>query len=182
LLLAEIGEPDRRDLRQIRLDLLAQDVVARIAGADRMRVDVRVQPVEVPGEEDRIRQLLSNLIENALRYATAGDGAVRVSVNRDSAQAQVVVEDDGPGIPSDALERVFDRFFRVDRGRSRGQGGTGLGLAIVRHVATAHGGSVWAENRTVGGARFVVTLPTRPSWLESDAAISNASEMAPAAS
>jgi signal transduction histidine kinase len=87
-------------------------------------------------------------------------------VERDTVHTQLIVEDDGPGIPPEALEQVFDRFFRVDRARSRGQGGTGLGLAIVRHIAKAHGGRVWAENRPEGGARFTVILPVQPSWLE----------------
>jgi signal transduction histidine kinase len=181
LLLAEIGEPDRHELRQIRLDLLAQDVTERLAGAELTRVEVHAQPVEVAGEEDRLRQLLSNLLQNALRYATAAPRAVRVTVERDGAHARLVVDDDGPGIPADALERVFDRFFRVDRGRSRGQGGTGLGLAIVRHITTSHGGRVWAENRPDGGARLVVTLPTRPSWLEAPATSSTPAEAAAAA-
>jgi signal transduction histidine kinase len=82
----------------------------------------------------------------------------------------LTVEDDGPGIPPEALERVFDRFFRVDRGRARAHGGSGLGLAIVRHVADAHGGKAWAENRTdCSGARFTVRLPAEPSWVPSDA-------------
>jgi two-component system, OmpR family, sensor kinase len=170
LLLAEVGELDRQELRQVRLDLLASDVAERLAGVEPTRVEVCAQPVEVAAEEDRLRQLLSNLLQNALRFATAAPGAIRISVDRDGAQARLAVEDDGPGISADALERVFDRFFRVDRGRSRGQGGTGLGLAIVRHITTAHGGRVWAENRDGnGGARFVVLLPTRPSWLEGTA-------------
>jgi signal transduction histidine kinase len=69
-------------------------------------------------------------------------------------------------VPPDALERIFDRFFRVDRGRSRTHGGSGLGLAIVRHVAEEHGGRAWAENRSDGrGARFNVELPAEPSWV-----------------
>jgi signal transduction histidine kinase len=166
LMLAEVGRPDRHELRQVRLDLLAQDVVERVAGADSVRVHVRAQPVEVSADEDRLRQLVSNLLHNALRYASSATGAVRVNIEPDGAQARLVVEDDGPGIPPDALERIFDRFFRVDRARNRGQGGTGLGLAIVRHITDAHGGRVWAENRAHGGARFIVSLPARPPWHE----------------
>jgi len=170
LLLAEIGQPDKHELRQVRLDVLVQDVVSRIAGAEAARVRVRAQPVEVSGDEDRLRQLISNLLQNALRYASEAQGAVHVTVERDTARAQLVIDDDGPGIPLEALEQVFDRFFRVDRARSRGQGGTGLGLAIVRHITDAHGGRVWAENRPDRGARFTVILPTQPSWLEATSA------------
>jgi signal transduction histidine kinase len=163
LLLAEIGQPDRHELRQVRLDLVVEDVVTRMVGADAARVHVTAQPVEVLGDEDRLRQLTSNLLQNALRYASQNAGAVRVNVERDTAHARLIVEDDGRGIPPEAVERVFDRFFRVDRARSRGQGGTGLGLAIVRHITDAHGGRVWAENRSQQGARFNVALPVRPN-------------------
>jgi signal transduction histidine kinase len=167
LLLAEIGQPGRHELRLVRLDLLARDVVEHLAGADLDRVVVRSELVEVLGDEDRLRQVIANLVQNALRYASDARGSVCVRVERNAGRAQLVVEDNGPGIPADALERIFDRFFRVDRGRSRGQGGTGLGLTIVRHITEAHGGKVWAENGQRAGARFIVTLPTRPSWLDS---------------
>src|ERR671932_403559 len=110
--------------------------------------------------------MLGNLLQNALRYASDASGGVEVRVERAPGEARLAVEDDGPGLPPDALERVFDRFYRVDRARSRAHGGTGLGLAIVRHIAEAHGGRVWAENRPEGGARFSVRLPAEPSWLE----------------
>jgi signal transduction histidine kinase len=165
LLLAEVGEPDRRERHPVRLDRLAQAVVGRVAGSRASRVRVVAEPVVVMGDEERLGQLLGNLLQNALRYASAASGAVQVRVERGPRQARLVVEDDGPGLPPDALERVFDRFYRVDRARSRAQGGTGLGLAIVRHIAEAHGGRVWAENRPGGGARFCVRLPAEPSWL-----------------
>jgi two-component system sensor histidine kinase BaeS len=161
LLLAEIGQPHQHELRRVRLDLLVHDVVTRVAGAEQDRVHVRAQPAEVFGDEDRLRQLISNMLANALRYASKKRGAVHLTVERDAARTQFIVEDDGPGIPPEALEQVFDRFFRVDRARSRGQGGTGLGLAIVRHIAEAHGGRVWAENRGERGARFTVLLHER---------------------
>ena len=114
----------------------------------------------------RLRQLVSNLVQNALRHATERPGAVRVVIRRRPPDALLEVEDDGPGIPAGALQRVFDRFYRVDRGRSRAHGGSGLGLAIVRHVAEEHGGQAWAENRADGrGARFSVRLPAEPSWV-----------------
>jgi signal transduction histidine kinase len=170
LLLAEVGEAPGAEQRQIRLDLLAQDVVDRVAGAQAPRVCVLAEPVVVAGDEDRLSQLLANLLQNALRYASAVPGAVQVTVVRGPAEARLVVEDDGPGLAPDALERVFDRFYRVDRARSRAQGGTGLGLAIVRHVTEAHGGRVWAENQLGGGARFCVLLPAERSWLEEGSA------------
>jgi signal transduction histidine kinase len=159
LVLAEAGEQQGREQRLVRLDLLASEVVARVAGSRSAQVQVVADPVVVLGDEDRLGQLLGNLVQNAMRYASPAAGAVRVIVQGQVTQACVTIEDDGPGLPADALERVFDRFYRVDRARSRTQGGTGLGLAIVRHVAEAHGGRAWAENRAEGGARFCVTFP-----------------------
>jgi signal transduction histidine kinase len=130
------------------------------------------EPVIVAGDEDRLDQLLTNLLQNALRYASSAPEAVHVTVQRGPTEAWLSVADDGLGLPPDALERVFDRFYRVDRARSRGQGGTGLGLAIVRHIAEAHYGRVWAENRQGGGACFHVHLPAERSWLQDGSAAS----------
>ena len=164
LLLAEGGEATPLERGPVRLDVLAREVVARVAGPEARRVRVEAEPVTVPGDEDRLRQLVGNLVENALRHASSAPHAVRVLVRRQPPRALLAVEDDGPGLPPDALARVFDRFYRVDRARSRAHGGTGLGLAIVRHVAEAHAGRAWAENRPQGGARFGVLLPAEPSW------------------
>jgi signal transduction histidine kinase len=162
LLLAESGE-DKLQLERVplRLDLLAREVVGRFATPERVRIEA--EPVTVFGDDERLRALVGNLVQNALRHANQ---EVRVTVSRQPPEALLVVEDDGPGVPPEALERVFDRFFRLDRGRSRSHGGSGLGLSIVRHVADEHGGRAWAENRTDGpGARFVVSLPAEPSWV-----------------
>ena len=165
LLLAESGSGELQLERvPIRLDQLARDVIGRLPGGE--LITLEAEPVMVHGDDDRLRQLVGNLVQNALRHASDRPGAVTVSVRRRPPQALLEVEDDGPGVPPDALERVFDRFYRVDRGRSRAHGGSGLGLAIVRHVAEEHGGRAWAENRTDGsGARFSVSLPAEPSWV-----------------
>jgi two-component system sensor histidine kinase BaeS len=166
LLLAEVGEPGSRERHPVHLDLLAQAVVGRLGAGRGTRVRVVAEPVVVSADEDRLGQVLGNLLQNALRYASTAPGAVQVTVRRSSRMALLVVEDDGPGLPPEALDRVFDRFYRVDRARSRIQGGTGLGLAIVRHITEAHGGRVWAENRPGGGARFCVRLPAESTWIE----------------
>jgi signal transduction histidine kinase len=170
LLLAEIGETVSPEREAIRLDQLAEQVAARLSAADARRVHVRDEPVVVLGDEERLGQVVGNLLHNALRYASNGSGAVSVRVERTVTDACLVVEDDGPGLPEEALERVFDRFSRLDRARTRARGGAGLGLAIVRHVAEAHGGRAWAENKPTGGARFCVRLPAQPSWLEAGVA------------
>jgi signal transduction histidine kinase len=159
LLLAEGGQATTMDQRPLRLDVLARAVVAGVAGLGNERIAVAAEPVAVVADEDRLRQVLINLLENALHYASATPGAVRVTVQHQGVQALLQVEDDGPGLPSDAVDRVFDRFYRADRGRSRRDGGSGLGLTIVRHVVESHGGRVWAENQVEGGARFSVLLP-----------------------
>ena len=169
LLLAESGSGELQLERvPLRLDLLTREVISRLPGGE--RVTIEAEPVMVHGDDERLRQLVGNLVQNALRHASDADGAVSVRVGRRPPDALLRVEDDGPGLPPQALQRVFDRFYRLDRGRSRAHGGSGLGLAIVRHVAEEHGGHAWAENRTDhSGARFSVTLPAEPSWvIESD--------------
>jgi two-component system phosphate regulon sensor histidine kinase PhoR len=119
-------------------------------------------PAELPAraDTDRLQQVLFNLIENAIKYGRA-DGTVTIGgrANGDS-KIEVWVTDDGPGIPAEARERIFERFYRVDRARSRETGGTGLGLAIVKHIVQAHGGEVWVKSEPGQGASFYFTLPS----------------------
>jgi two-component system phosphate regulon sensor histidine kinase PhoR len=104
--------------------------------------------------------VLTNLLDNAIKYGRAS-GQVVVGANRlTTGKLELFVRDDGPGIPAEALERVFERFYRVDKARSREQGGTGLGLAIVKHIVQAHGGEVWAKSDLGKGTTFFFTLPT----------------------
>jgi signal transduction histidine kinase len=110
-----------------------------------------------------LRQILQNLVENAVRYTATG--AVTVFARRDPTAAFDVivgVRDTGVGISSSHLPRIFERFYRVDPGRSREAGGTGLGLAIVRHLAEAHGGRVRAESTLGVGTEIAVAFPTAP--------------------
>ncbi len=106
----------------------------------------------------RIARVVGNLIENASRHAPAGS-EIRVGVARTARDAEVVVEDSGPGIAPEDLERIFGRFYRGEKSRSRVHGGAGLGLAIARGIIDVHGGAIWAENRPEGGARFVFSIP-----------------------
>ncbi len=119
-----------------------------------------VPDVQVVADPDRLAQALRNLIANAVAHTSAPDGLVGLEVDRVGADLRFVVIDDGPGIPDDQRERVFERFHRTDAARDRAAGGAGLGLAIVRAIATAHGGSVSAlEPGRDGGARLAFTLP-----------------------
>ncbi len=111
-------------------------------------------------DNDRIRQVVSNLVDNAIKYGrVSGTTTVDGSQLADG-RIELSVSDDGPGIPKDAQLRIFERFYRVDKARSREQGGTGLGLAIVKHVIQAHGGEVRIESEPGSGARFVLNLPS----------------------
>jgi two-component system sensor histidine kinase BaeS len=113
----------------------------------------------LPVDADRIEQLLANLLENALRYTDA-PGEVRVTLTASGDGARLTVEDSPPGVPSDALPRLFERFWRLDAARGRARGGSGLGLAIVRAIAEAHGGRVSARAGSLGGLAVDVELGT----------------------
>lgn len=112
----------------------------------------------VQADQGRLEQVLVNLLDNAIKYSSVG-GQIRVSAAEDGEFIRVAVVDSGPGIPAASIPRLFERFYRVDSGRSRQEGGTGLGLAIVKHIVQLHGGTVWVENNTAGGgATFSFTL------------------------
>jgi signal transduction histidine kinase len=119
-----------------------------------------VPPGTLRADPDRLAQALRNLVANAIAHTAAGSGLVRMGVEQlGGARVRFLVEDDGPGIPPDQRERIFDRFHRTDSGRGRAAGGAGLGLAIVRAIADAHGGSATASASPEGGARIVLELP-----------------------
>jgi two-component system phosphate regulon sensor histidine kinase PhoR len=110
-------------------------------------------------DPDRLRQVLSNLIDNAIKYGRP-EGRVTIAGRALAGERiELSVRDDGPGIPMESKERVFERFYRVDKARSREQGGTGLGLAIVKNVMQAHGGEVRVESSPGAGTTFFLTLP-----------------------
>ncbi len=106
----------------------------------------------------RVEQIVSNLISNALRHTPAG-GEINLRLDLQAGSARLRVQDTGPGIPDGSLERIFERFYRIDRSRSRSEGGTGLGLAIARQLAEAHQGSLKAANQPQGGAEFTLSIP-----------------------
>lgn len=135
---------------------IAQPRFTDRALAIELRLPSGAMPVR--GDEERLAQLLGNLVENSLRYTDPG-GAVRVSMRREGNQAVIDWEDSKPGVPGDALPRLFERLFRVDNSRNRGRGGSGLGLAICRSIAEAHGGSIEARASELGGLRIVLRLP-----------------------
>jgi len=151
---------DLRDALSAALPSLRHDGYAESA----VRIDVAStsdKPL-VAAEPELIEMLIRNLLENALKH---GAPPVRVEIQTPSDVVELTVSDEGPGLPTSELERIFDRFYRVDRARSRATGGIGLGLAICQSIALAHGGSIRAQNDPKGGARFTVTLPRARSRL-----------------
>lgn len=119
---------------------------------------VNAAPGTITGSRELLRRALFNLVENAVKYGPE-DGQVRLCAELDGTDMVISVADQGPCIPPELRERIFETFFRVDTARSRELGGTGLGLALVRAIAEVHGGSVWVEEHQAGGNRFVLRLP-----------------------
>jgi signal transduction histidine kinase len=157
LLLAKTDER-RLVVRSRPVDLrgVVLDEAERARAQGRVRFDTAaVTAATVNGDAEGLARVVRNLLENATRYARE---RVELTLAEHDGRVELSVADDGPGIPAEARERVFERFARLDEGRTRGAGGAGLGLAIVRELVQAHGGSVTVG----GGARFVVTLP-RPA-------------------
>ena len=160
LLLGQAEAADFLQCAPVALDRLLSEVGdrARAQADDRSIVLDAPAGVVVHGDIDRLRQLLWNLVENALRYSPP-EGAVHLGLRQQGAWTELSVSDEGPGIAPEHLPHIFDRFYRVDRARSRATGGSGLGLAIVRHIAQAHGGRVVVESTVGRGTTFRVILP-----------------------
>ncbi len=114
--------------------------------------------VSVMGDRDLLVHGVANLLDNAIKYSDEGS-TVEVGAELDESEARLYVRDRGIGIPSDDIERIFERFYRVDKARSRVTGGTGLGLSIVRHIASNHGGTVTVTSREGVGSTFTISLP-----------------------
>ena len=138
----------------------------RLAESKRISLTAAVAPsVRVKGDAEQLGLMVRNLLENAIRY-TEEDGNVFVEVIAQGGEATITVADDGIGIPLRHQGRVFERFYRVDKGRSREKGGTGLGLAIVKHVADLHGGRVELKSDLGEGSSFIVHIPALDAPLD----------------
>jgi two-component system OmpR family sensor kinase len=160
LLLARLDELPEMPVVAVDLRELAEHA-AQDTRAMAPQREVRLtaeDSVSVLADPEQLRQVLANLTRNAVIH-TPPETAIEISLRRTGDQAVLEVRDHGAGLPDDAGDRVFDRFWRADAGRSRGSGGSGLGLAIVKAIAEAHHGEVHAGNAPDGGATFQVTLP-----------------------
>jgi signal transduction histidine kinase len=157
----------RRQVPGLRSDLvdltgvLAEeaDEFAAPAKGKGVRLDLAAEAgLVVTGDRDALKRAVANLLENAVRHSPRGS-SVRLAAAREGKWAWIAVADQGPGIAPEYQEKVFDRFFRIDKARSRGEGGSGLGLSIVRQIARTHGGDVHLRSRLGEGATFVIWLP-----------------------
>lgn len=157
-------EQDVRGTETLPLDLTAMarraiEVLEPQASAKEITLHLEVDgEPRIVGTGSEVENLLLNLTENAVKYNRAG-GDVRVRLAVEDEEAVIEVRDTGIGIPQDAIERIFERFYRVDKGRARDQGGTGLGLAIVKHTVRQLGGRIEVESRLGEGSVFRVSLP-----------------------
>ena len=164
LALASVESPDYKlALQPMRASALVHDAIESLGG---MVVDAKVKLESAGAPEavvmvdpDAMNQIFGNLIENALKYARDGK-KIRIGARVAEDGVEFSVQDFGPGIASEHLDRIFERFYRVDKARSRDSGGTGLGLAIVKHLVQVHGGRLWAESELGAGTTFRFTLPT----------------------
>lgn len=164
LLLARLDQGRTLEREPVDLSVIAKDACADArAVAPGRTIKLRApKSVVVVGDDQRLRQVLSNLVRNAVVH-TPAKTPIEVEVAAQDGHAEVAVIDHGPGLPDGAEQRVFERFFRADPGRSRDLGGVGLGLPIVAAVVAAHGGRVEAAKTTGGGATFRVSLPLAPA-------------------
>ena len=182
-LISDISDASRLDAELQRQDMTPVDLrrllntLTSVANETRLGSNIAVEvrfegrsPADtfsVPGHDSRLGQVISNLLVNAQSFSNAG-GKVRIVCRRVKPEIEIVIDDDGPGIRDDALERIFERFYTDRPHQGFGQN-SGLGLSISKQIVEAHGGRIWAENRagpvnadgevTVAGARFVVRLP-----------------------
>lgn len=154
--LEQVPRTDQVELQEL-LDQVAEDMSPLASGKGSV-ILVDSAPGTIIGSRELLRRALFNLVENAVKYGPEG-GQVRLCAELDGTDMVITVADQGPCIPPELRERIFEPFFRVDTARSRELGGTGLGLALVRAIAEVHGGSVWVEEYQAGGNRFVLRLP-----------------------
>jgi two-component system OmpR family sensor kinase len=164
LLLLEKGDAGEEVLRHEPVDLrrlveLTHEESVILASPKSIRVPLEAEAgVVVRGDDQRLRQMLLNLIDNAIKY-TPSEGTISLGLRRAGTGAELSVTDDGIGIAPAEIPRIFDRFYRVDRARSRELGGAGLGLSIARWIVQAHGGTIGVKSELGRGSRFTVTLP-----------------------
>jgi two-component system phosphate regulon sensor histidine kinase PhoR len=153
---------------QLKIEnLLLREVIEDVLNfiqetAEKKKISISLElpdTLMVKADRNYLEQILTNLIDNAIKYGQEGGRLIISATQIKQIEIEIAVRDDGLGIPKEDLPRIFERFYRVDKGRSRELGGTGLGLSIVKHLVQAHGGRVWAESQLGEGSTFFFTLP-----------------------
>ena len=178
LALASVESPDYKlSLLSTPASSLVNDAIQSMSTiADDAEIDLQfagAPATPVMADAYAMHQVFGNLIQNSLKYAPEGK-RIRIGAQTLASEVQFTIRDFGPGIASEHLERIFERFYRIDKARSRESGGTGLGLAIVKHIVLAHGGRIWAESELGKGAAFHFTLPLAPASQNQAPAIESA--------
>ena len=149
--------PADLDLKEITSHVITH--LQSLSAKKNTRVETEFKTPYLHADPKRVEQVLTNLIDNAVKYCPAGS-AIRVGWSQEANEIVLRVSDNGPGIPEKYLDRLFERFYRLDKGRSREMGGTGLGLSIVKHIMQRHNGSVTAESALGQGTTFVCRFPS----------------------
>lgn len=152
------------DLKPVEIRALIGKAVedfSQLAAAKQIRLANEAPEITATADANRLQQVIANLLDNAIKYGKEGGQVVLSARQAAFGGVEISVKDDGPGLPAEALPRVFERFYRVDKARSREQGGTGLGLSIVKAIVLAHGGEISVESEPGQGATFTLTLPAR---------------------
>ncbi len=156
----ESGQTELRK-KQVELEPLVDSVILSISNRineKKLKLDKDIQAKVLWGDEGLIKELFINLIDNSVKYTPPG-GKISVGTLKEKGETIIYVRDTGYGIPTENLSRIFERFYRVDKGRSREMGGTGLGLSIVKHIVERHGGKVAVQSEFGKGSEFKVTIP-----------------------
>lgn len=172
LVLSQMETGDiKMNIAEVDIRLLTLNIFSRLENiaADR-KVSLKVKPDElseiwVSADKDRMEQVMLNLVENAIKYGNEG-GKVIVHFNEGKRFIEISIRDNGPGIPQEHLNRIFERFYRVDKSRSKERGGTGLGLAIVKHIINAHGTKIAVMSKLDKGTTFSFKLEKAPGRAE----------------
>jgi len=154
------------NLAEMSLNALLEEQVKRLlplARENGIEINLEMRDdLSIMADSLKLQQVLYNVIDNAIKYTPRG-GEVETTLNRSGKKAVIRIRDTGIGIPLDDLPHIFDRFYRVDKARSRSTGGTGLGLSIVKQIVQQHGGSIWAESAEGKGTTFIIELPLQQS-------------------
>lgn len=163
-------ESGRTDLKKklVNINKLVDEIILTVAGQlkdKQLELKRELKAGSVFADEDLLREVIINLLDNAIKYTPAG-GNILMGSNQNSERFEFFIEDNGIGIPEESLPRLFERFYRVDKGRSREMGGTGLGLSIVKHIIERHSGKVTVESKLAKGSRFIFTIPISAKEVE----------------